>query len=303
MAINQLTTANTFTEWLTATSSLIAVANNLTDNTNGGFLANSAIFIEGAAASLNVRTQANINTLTVNTANIANVLVSSSNVSIPLDLIIGRNANLIGNVASVNVTNRLFVGGDSFIYGNLTISGNVTLDSVGFDDLDVTGSVNIGQSLNVRSTAFFSNIAVANVSSNLYVGGDTFLHGNLTISGNTTLDSVGFNDLSVAGSANIEQSLNVRSTAFFSNIAVANVSSNLYVGGDTFIYGNLTISGNTTLDSLGFDDLSVAGSVNTTNLNTSTANITSLVGTSNTGIYSTISAAIDSSIAFAIALG
>ena len=123
------------------------------------------------------------NTLQANTANIANVLVDSSNVSIPLDLIVGRNANVIGNVASVNVTNRLFVGGDSFLYGNVTISGNVTLDSVGYDDLDV------------------------------------------------------------------------------------------------------------------------AGSVNSTNLNTSTANITLLTGTSNTAIYTTISAAIDSSIAFAIALG
>jgi hypothetical protein len=294
MAINQLTTANTFTEWLTATSSLIAVANNLTDNTNGGFLANSAIFIEGAAASLNVRTQANINTLTVNTANIANVLVSSSNVSIPLDLIIGRNANLIGNVASVNVTNRLFVGGDSFIYGNLTISGNVTLDSVGFDDLDVKGSANIANSLNVTGTSFFSNISTANVSSNLYVGGDTFLYGNLTISGNVTLDTIGFDDLSVAGSANIGQSLNVRSTAFFSNIAVANVSSNLYVGGDTFLYGNLSIQGNTTIN---------AQSVNITNLTASTANINTLIGPANTAIYNAISALSDQAIAFAIALG
>ena len=183
MAINQLSTANTFEEWLTTTSSLVAVANNLTDNTNGGFVANSSIYVQGSAASLNVRTLANINTLQANTANIANVLVDSSNVSIPLDLIVGRNANVIGNVASVNVTNRLFVGGDSFIYGNLTITGNVTLDSVGYDDL------------------------------------------------------------------------------------------------------------------------SVAGSVNSTNLNTSTANITLLTGTSNTAIYTTITAAIDSSIAFAIALG
>jgi hypothetical protein len=254
MAINQISTANTFAEWLTTTSTLVAVANNLTDNTGGGFVMNSSIFIEGSAASLNVRTLANINTLTVNTANIANVLVSSSNVSIPLDLIVGRSANLIGNVASINVTNRLFVGGDSFIYGNLTISGNVTLDAVGFDDLDVKGSANIANSLNVTGTSFFSNISTANVSSNLYVGGDTFLHGNLTVSGNVTLDSIGF------------------------------------------------------------DDLSVAGSVNTTNLNASTANITSLVGAANTGIYNTINAAntaiyntiatiTEESIAFAIALG
>ena len=164
MAINQISTANTFEEWLTTTSTLVAVANNLTNNTSGGFVMNSSIFIEGSSASLNVRTLANINQLTVNTISI------------------------------------------------------------------LGGSVN-------------------------------------------------------------------------GNLSTVNVSSNLYVGQDAYIYGNLVISGNVTLDSLGFDDLSVAGSVNSTNLNTETANISSLTGNSNTAIYSTITAAIDSSIAFAIALG
>lgn len=230
MAINQISTANTFEEWLTTTSTLVAVANNLTDNTGGGFVMNSSIFIEGSAASLNVRTLANINQLTVNTISIF-------------------GGSVDGNLSSANITSNLYVGGDSFIYGNLTISGNVTLDSVGFDDLDVKGS------------AIITN--------------------DLTVVGQTQLS-----DLALSG-----------------NVATSNVTSNLYVGGDTFLYGNLTISGNVTLDSLGFDDLSVAGSVNSTNLNTSTANITLLTGTSNTAIYSTITAAIDSSIAFAIALG
>ena len=91
MRIDQLTSANTFEEWLLTTSSLIAVANNLTDNTYGGFLANSSIFIEGGAASLNVRTLANINTLHANTGNLANTSFENSNGTIQLDLIVGRN--------------------------------------------------------------------------------------------------------------------------------------------------------------------------------------------------------------------
>ena len=70
MPINQLSTANTFQEWLTTTSTLVAFANNLSDNTAGGFIANSSIFVEGTNASLNVRTLANINTLRANTGNI-----------------------------------------------------------------------------------------------------------------------------------------------------------------------------------------------------------------------------------------
>jgi len=137
MAINQLTTANTFQEWLTVTSELIAVANNLTDNTNGGFLANSSVFIEGTNASLNVRTLANINTLQANTL------------------------NLTGNSGTINVTSNVYVGQDLFVYGNVTVSGNITLDAIGFDDLEVSGSANIGQTL----TANNANITTANITS------------------------------------------------------------------------------------------------------------------------------------------
>jgi hypothetical protein len=83
----------------------------------------------------------------------------------------------------------------------------------------------------------------------------------------------------------------------------------LFVGGDSFLYGNLTISGNVTLDTVGFDDLDVAGSaniagaMNSASLKTNTANIANLVGTANTAIYNTIAAVTDSAIAFAIALG
>lgn len=137
MAINQITTANTFQEWLAATQNLIAVANNLTDNTGGGFLSNASIFIEGTNASLNVRTLANINTLQANTF------------------------NLTGNTESMNVTSNVYVGQDLFVYGNITVSGNITLDAIGFDDLEVAGSANIGETL----TATNANIISANITS------------------------------------------------------------------------------------------------------------------------------------------
>lgn len=249
MAINQISTANTFEQWLTTTSLLVAIANNLTDNTNGGFVANSAIYIQGANSSLNVRTLANINTLRANTANISNVSIADGSISGNGTIFI-RNAQVNSNITAVNVTQRLAVGGDTFIYGNLTVSGNVTLDQFGFDDLNVFGSVAVSNTLNVTGCTYISNIE---------------LTGNV--------------------------------------VSRLNVSQNLAVGGDAFIYGNLTITGNTTLDSVGFNDLSVAGSINSANLNTSTGNITLLVGGANTAIYSTITAAIDSAIAFSIALG
>ena len=156
MAINQLTTANTFQEWLSATSNLIAVANNLTDNTNGGFIANSSIFVEGAGSSLNVRTLANINTLQAN------------------------SFNLTGNVATMNVTNSGYIGGDLFVYGNVTVSGNLSLDEIGFDDLQVSGSANIvGNTTMSNTTINYANLSTANVV--YFIGSaNTAIYANIT---------------------------------------------------------------------------------------------------------------------------
>lgn len=45
--INQITTANTFQQWLVATQDLIGVANNLTNGIGGTFYANTNMVIGG----------------------------------------------------------------------------------------------------------------------------------------------------------------------------------------------------------------------------------------------------------------
>lgn len=47
MLINQVSTANTFQQWLVATQDLIAVANNLTTGVGGTFYANTDLVVGG----------------------------------------------------------------------------------------------------------------------------------------------------------------------------------------------------------------------------------------------------------------
>ena len=79
MAINQLNTNNTVSEWVSTTAYLVAVANTRTDGSNGSpFIANSQIDVSGVNASLNVRNSGAVNQLYANTANIINANVSSN---------------------------------------------------------------------------------------------------------------------------------------------------------------------------------------------------------------------------------
>ena len=149
MAINQISTANTFEGWLTATQTLIAVANNLTDGRDSTFLANTNLTIDGVpnSAKLNVRTSAAINTLYANTANLANTEFIGS------------------NVTSIRVTNDTDIGGDLRVYGDVALSGNLSLSS-GFTNLDIAGSTNIGNTLTAETiVANTALLTTANVSS------------------------------------------------------------------------------------------------------------------------------------------
>lgn len=113
MAINQITTANTFQQWLVATQSLIAVANNLTDGSGGIFYANTDVTIDG----------------------------------------------------------------------DLIVTGNITLDAVGYNDLSIAGNLSVGA---------FANIETANVTT-LVGSANTAIYANITNAITTTsADSLAF---------------------------------------------------------------------------------------------------------------
>jgi hypothetical protein len=102
MPITQLTTSNTFQQWLIATQDLIATANTLTNGNGATFIANTILEISGTGSQMNVRTSASINTLYANTANITtgNVVTLSFSTA---------TGNTI-TVFNANVTNAANIG-------------------------------------------------------------------------------------------------------------------------------------------------------------------------------------------------
>jgi hypothetical protein len=102
MPITQLTTSNTFQQWLIATQDLIATANTLTNGNGATFTANTILEVAGTGSSLNVRTSGSINTLYANTANITtgNVVTLSFSTA---------SGNTI-TVFNANVTNAANIG-------------------------------------------------------------------------------------------------------------------------------------------------------------------------------------------------
>ena len=166
MAITQLSTANTFQQWLIATQALITTANTLTDGNGASFIANTKLDVSGTGSQLNVRNSAGINTLYAN------------------------NAFLGGftNVTTLNVSSSGYIGGDLQVDGNVTVSGNIILDSIGFDDIIANGSIEVGNNLTVSKnttlanvTATYGNFSTANVTI-LTGSANTALYNNIAIS-------------------------------------------------------------------------------------------------------------------------
>jgi len=225
--ISQLTTANTFQHWLTATQSLIGTANLLTNGAGSTFYANTRLEVGGTNATLNVVTSATINDLVGNTANIVTLQA--------------RNLNITENVTSVLKTSgQAYVGSHLTVYGNTGIYGSATID------------------------------------------------GDLTVSGNITLDAIGFDDLIVSGSGSFANTLSVTGNSTFSN---ANVTSVLTANIARITTANITSANIST----------TTGTIASANI--TTANIGNLVGTANDAIYTAISNAEGTSLAFSIALG
>jgi hypothetical protein len=165
--ITQLSTANTFQHWLTATQLLIATANSLTDGKGSTFYANTKLEVGGNDSSLNVTTTANINSITSSTITTSNLTTG--------------NLAITYNISSLNLTSTLFVGQNQDVYGNSNVGGILT----------VTGN---------------STLTNVNVTNTLTVVGNTTLTGTLGITGNTSVGNLNISGALTGGSFTISNS-------------------------------------------------------------------------------------------------
>jgi cytoskeletal protein CcmA (bactofilin family) len=220
--ITQVSTSNTFNDWLNTTISVVDTLNSLTDGGNA-----STFFV---------------------------------------------NTNL-------QIANNLFVG------GNVVVTGNVTLDDIGFNDLIVSGNATVNGTITtanatINQLTVTGNIAQVNVTTSLNVANNTNVYGNLTVSQNATI-----NDLTVNGNFTSSTSnVTVANLFVTQNVERLNVTTELDVGTDMLIFGNLVVFGSTTLSGLSSGNVSLTADFATINI----ANVNSLIGQANTEIYTYI---------------
>ena len=179
MAITQLSTANTFQQWLIATQALITTANTLTDGNGASFIANTKLDVSGTGSQLNVRNSAGINTLYANNA------------------ILGG----FTNVTTLNVSTTGYIGGDLTVAGNVTVSGNIVLDSIGFDDIIANGSIEAANNLTIGGFAI--------ITGNTTLSNTTVTYGNFSTANVTIL----------TGSANTAIYSNIATAQAFATVA------------------------------------------------------------------------------------
>jgi hypothetical protein len=190
-----------------------------------------------------------------------------------------------GNTSTFFVNTNLEIANNLFVGGNVIVTGNVTLDEIGFNDLSVAGNATINGTLTSSNTTVTNlivtgNVERVNVTTSLDVGGDTNIYGNLIVSQITTVE-----DLFVSGNITSSNSNVTVSNLFVTeNVESLNVTTILDVGEELQVYGNLTVFGSTILSGLTSGNVSFTS--NTANINI--ANVNTLIGQANTEIYTYI---------------
>jgi len=182
--INQLTTANTFQQWLVATQDLIGIANNLTNGVGGTFYANTDLVVGG---NLTVTGNIKLDDAGFNDINVAGNVYASG-------YVLSADANVKSGVTTFKVTNSgtsaylfdQYSGNnpDIYLHPGQTVSFNIdavghpflirqssggTLYNVGLTHVSTTGAVSIGSDAQAKTTGTLIWKVPFDIINNTYV--------------------------------------------------------------------------------------------------------------------------------------
>ena len=250
MSINQISTANTFGQLVTAVSAMIAVSNNFTDGPQ--VVSNAAWTFSNPGVGVNVA-----NTLLVQTANVQVLNTSQANVT---NETVGRS-----NISTANVTTANIIGA--------TITNVISTDHLSAN-ANITGLLQVSDRANIFSANIqFANIGTVAITS-LSVAELTVPVLNASFANITTL--------SVTGTSQHNALVATLVTTDNCNVRILNVTSaNI---SNSFVATLNASSANITSLTVGTQNISSANITTLTVpvLNASFANITNeTVGTAN----------------------
>ena len=195
-----------------------------------------------ANSDVDIKSEANTNTLRVRTTSVLTGAVTASN-----------TINVVGKstLASANVTGGLQVNGAVDFNSTGDFAGNVNFqDAITVaDDITASSDVDITGEVNAASAAIVGAAVV----------GTTLAAGNTTITGfvNATTSIQSGNDLTVGGDADITGEVNAATAAITTSAAIG---SNVVISTSSLAIGNSTVNSVITSSSIDTDGtLTVAG--------------------------------------------
>ena len=167
MAINQISTANTFEQWLIATQSLIAFANSITE-TGGSFTANTAEYVFTGNISVG-------NTVTCVTMNTDVIIFDdgtrlSSNVPI-VNAYAHANGSFTHANGAFNKANAANVlAQQAYDYANtIALGGEIAGDNVQVLYAVIGNTINANVSMSTANITVTSNVTTSNILSLIHI--------------------------------------------------------------------------------------------------------------------------------------